>query len=137
MVFERRVDSLINVTYKEKVYEVEEGTTALEFIKFGLKHDMEGIMACKIANEVKSLDDAVLKRDCVFDIVDYTTADGSRIYVRGLTFILLKAFEELYPEKIITVNYSLGHSMYCEADDESEITQGSSGYFALAMMSSF
>ncbi|MBQ9315038.1 MAG: nucleoside kinase [Clostridia bacterium] len=83
---------------------------------------MEGIMACKISNEVKSLDDAVLKRDCVFDIVDYTSADGSRIYVRGLTFIMLKAFEEVFPNVRITVNYSLGHSLYCEAEDESEIT---------------
>ena len=113
---------MINVMYKNNVYEVNEGTTAFEFIKYGLKLDMEGIMACKISNEVKSLDDAVLKRDCVFDIVDYTTADGSRIYVRGLTFIMLKAFEEIYPELKITVNYSLGHSIYCEAEDESEIT---------------
>ena len=113
---------MINITYKDKVYEVNEGTTALEFIKFGLKLDMEGIMACKISNEVKSLDDAVLKRDCVFDIVDYTSADGSRIYVRGLTFIMLKAFEEVFPNVRITVNYSLGHSLYCEAEDESEPT---------------
>ena len=112
---------MIIVTYKGTEYEVEEGTRALEFIKSGLKLDMDGIMACKISNEVKSLDDAVLKRDCVFDIVDYTTADGSRIYVRGLTFIMLKAFEELFPEVKITIRYSLGHSLYCAAEEEKEI----------------
>jgi len=113
---------MIKVTYQDQVYEIEEGTKAIEFLKNSLKLDMEGIMACKISNEVKSLDDAILKRDCVFDVVDYTTSDGSRIYVRGLTFIMLKAFEEIYPDFRITVNYSLSHSLYCEAEDGRKIT---------------
>lgn len=113
---------MIKVNYKDKVFEVEEGISALDFIKNNIDVDLNTVMACKISNEVKSLDDANLKKDCNFDIVDYTTADGSRIYVRGLTFIMLKAFGEVYPELKITVNYSLGHSVYCEAEDGAEIT---------------
>ena len=113
---------MIKVNYKDKVFEVEEGISALDFIKNDIDVDLNTVMACKISNEVKSLDDANLKKDCNFDIVDYTTADGSRIYVRGLTFIMLKAFGEVYPELKITVNYSLGHSVYCEAEDGAEIT---------------
>ncbi len=113
---------MIKVNYKDKVFEVEEGISALDFIKNNIDVDLNTVMACKISNEVKSLDDAKLKKDCNFDIVDYTTADGSRIYVRGLTFIMLKAFGEVYPELKITVNYSLGHSVYCEAEDGAEIT---------------
>lgn len=113
---------MIKVNYKDKVFEVEEGISALDFIKNNIDVDLNTVMACKISNEVKSLDDANLKKDCNFDIVDYTTADGSRIYVRGLTFIMLKAFGKVYPELKITVNYSLGHSVYCEAEDGTEIT---------------
>ena len=113
---------MIKVNYKDKVFEVEEGISALDFIKNNIDVDLNTVMACKISNEVKSLDDANLKKDCNFDIVDYTTADGSRIYVRGLTFIMLKAFGEVYPNLKITVNYSLGHSVYCEAEDGTEIT---------------
>ena len=113
---------MIKVNYKDKIFEVEEGISALDFIKNNIDVDLNTVMACKISNEVKSLDDANLKKDCNFDIVDYTTADGSRIYVRGLTFIMLKAFGEVYPELKITVNYSLGHSVYCEAEDGAEIT---------------
>ena len=113
---------MIKVNYKDKVFEVEEGISALDFIKNNIDVDLNTVMACKISNEVKSLDDANLKKYCNFDIVDYTTADGSRIYVRGLTFIMLKAFGEVYPELKITVNYSLGHSVYCEAEDGAEIT---------------
>ena len=113
---------MIKVNYKDKVFEVEEGISALDFIKNNIDVDLNTVMACKISNEVKSLDDANLKKDFNFDILDYTTADGSRIYVRGLTFIMLKAFGEVYPELKITVNYSLGHSVYCEAEDGAEIT---------------
>lgn len=113
---------MISVNYKGNLYEVVEGTSALEFIKNNINVDLESIMACKISNEVKSLDDAILKRDCSFDVIDYTTADGSRIYVRGLTFIMIKAFEDVFPEIKITVNYSLGHSVYCEADNGIKIT---------------
>ena len=113
---------MINVKYKGNNYEVIEGTDVIDFIKEHVDVPFESIMACKISNEVKSLCDATLKRDCTFDIIDYTTADGSRIYVRGLTFIMLKAFEEVFPKLKITVNYTLGHSVYCEAEDGSKIT---------------
>lgn len=112
---------MINVSYKNKNYEVEEGTTAYDFIKENIDIPIDSVMACKISNEVKSLE-TTFKRNCVFDVIDYTAADGSRIYVRGLTFIALKAFEEVFPELKVTVNYSLGHSVYFEAEDGSEIT---------------
>ena len=114
---------MINVSFKDKVYEVEGGILARDFIKNILKLDAEGIMACTISNEVKSLDDATLEKDCVFDVVDYTSADGSRIYIRGLTFIMIKAFSEVYPDVKIMVNYTLGHSLYCESEDGSKITE--------------
>lgn len=112
---------MINVSYKNKNYEVEEGTTAYDFIKENIDIPIDSVMACKISNEVKSLE-TTFKRNCVFDVIDYTVADGSRIYVRGLTFIVLKAFEEVFPELKVTVNYSLGHSVYFEAEDGFEIT---------------
>ena len=40
-----------------------------------------------------------------------------RIYKRGLIYIVAKAFRELYPEALITVNYQLYHSMLCELDN--------------------
>lgn len=113
---------MIKVTYKGKDYEVQENITALDFIKDELKLPLEPIMACMISNEVKSLT-TMLQKNCTFDIIDYTMADGSRIYVRGLTFIALKAFEELYPDCKVTINYSLGHSVYCESECGMRITE--------------
>ena len=44
---------MIQITYQEKKYDVEEGMRAADFIRNVLQKEMEGIMACKISNEVK------------------------------------------------------------------------------------
>lgn len=113
---------MIKVTYDNLEYEVEDKIKVIDFIRKNLNVDEDTIMACKIFNEVKSLE-TTLERDCTLELIDYTTSDGSRIYVRGLTFIMLKAFEELYPEYKIIVNYTLGHSLYCEDINNKEITE--------------
>ena len=112
---------MIKITFQNKTYDVEENTLVKDFLE-SVGVDMEQILACKIFNEVKSLDVELVK-DCSVEIIDYTTPDGSRIYIRGLTFILLKAFEELYPDVKIIVNYSLGHSIYCEVCDGVQVTE--------------
>ena len=95
---------MITVNYLNKEYTVEKGKKVADFIKENIDVDLYTIMACKVDNEVKSLSYA-LSDNCTLSLIDYTTSDGSRIYIRGLTFILLKAFEELYPDYKIIVNY--------------------------------
>lgn len=112
---------MIKITYKNSLYEVNENTKVKDFLtNIGVK--LDDILACKIFNEVKSLEYEMF-RDCTIELIDYTTSDGNRIYIRGLTFILLKAIEELYPDIKMTVNYSLGHSIYCEPHNDVILTQ--------------
>ena len=113
---------MIEVKYNENKYELEENTTALEFARIVLKLNVDELLACKVHNEVKSLD-FKLNENCTVEYIDYKTSDGSRIYVRGLTFIFLKALEELYPDVKIMMNYSLGHSLYCEVISGVELTE--------------
>lgn len=113
---------MINVTYKNESYSIEEGTKVIDFIKSKLNLNIDSILACKVYNEVKALD-YVLEKDCKLELIDYTTSDGSRIYVRGITFVLIKAFEEIYPEIKLTVNYSLGHALYCEPQNGEKLTE--------------
>ena len=113
---------MITVSYNGNEYNIEKGKRVIDFIKENLDVDVYSILACKIDNEVKSLNN-VMNSDCKVDLIDYTRSDGSRIYVRGLTFIMTKAFEDLYPDKRIIVNYSLGHSLYCERVDGEKITE--------------
>lgn len=105
---------MINVLYEDKKYEIPEKIKVIDFMKDFLKIEDRKIIACKAFNEIKSLN-YTIDRDCKLQLLTTSTSDGSRIYVRGLVFVLIKAFEELYPDDKLFVNYSLGHSLYCES----------------------
>ena len=108
---------MIKVFYKNNAYELEKEISVFNFLKEIVKVDTSNILACKVFNEVKTLD-FILDRDCDVESIDFTSSDGNRIYVRGLVFVMLKAFEELYSNQKIIVNYALGHSLYCEPSSD-------------------
>lgn len=105
---------MIKVFFNNMAYDLEKEMTVFEFLKDYVKVDTSNILACKVFNEVKSLN-FVIDRNCEVELLDATTSDGNRIYVRGLVFIMLKACEELFSDKKIIVNYALGHSLFCES----------------------
>ncbi len=107
---------MINVLCNGKKYKIAEKMTAYDFIKNELKIKDKSVIACKAFNEVKTLNFEI-DRDLELELLDTTTSDGNRIYVRGITFVLTKAFEELFPGKRFLVNYAIGHAIYCESPD--------------------
>ena len=78
-------------------------------IRISPKH----IIACKLNNVVKSLDYKIQEGDTV-ELIDLTDNDGIRVYIRGALYIMAMAFNKLYPDYKITVNYQLANSMFCE-----------------------
>lgn len=78
------------------------------------KNDL--MIACNCNNEIKSLNYVPQENDKI-DLIDSTTRDGKRTYVRGLLYIMSKAFCECYPEAILSVNYQLTNAMYCEIEN--------------------
>lgn len=95
-------ENIINIPEKQKVIDI-----------FAEEIKKNNIIACRFNNEVKSLDYEI-NQDGKLELLDLTTKDGMRIYRRGLTYIVLKAFEEVYKEALITVNYQLYHALFCE-----------------------
>ena len=104
----------MQIFYENKAYELEDSMSVYDFLEEVVKEDMNNILACKVFNEIKSLH-FVLDRPCTVEKIGPNSSDGNRIYVRGLVFVMLKAFEELYPNEKFIVNYALGHSLFCEA----------------------
>ena len=83
---------MITISYNNKNYKISKKMKVIDFMHDKLNLFDENIIACKAFNEVKSLD-YLLDRDCKLSFLDTSTSDGNRIYVRGLTYILIKAFE--------------------------------------------
>lgn len=80
------------------------------------------IVAALINGKLRELSQP-LKVDA--DVVPITTADsdGTRIYRRSLTFLMVAAAAEVFPGKTITVHHSMPFGgYYCERDDEKQLS---------------
>ena len=80
------------------------------------KEEGRNIIACMCNNEVRSLNYDVQENDNV-QLLDTTTKDGHRIYVRGIIYIMAKALNKLYPKALLSINYHLSNSMFCQIDN--------------------
>lgn len=97
------------------------GTTVVDILKESRESSLNNIIACKCNNEVKSLEYEINDEDEI-ELIDFTNKDGKRIYVRGLLYIMAMAFNNIYPNKLISVNYQLTNAMFCEIRD-TEVTE--------------
>ncbi len=93
-----------------------EEAKVIDLFKENIKFSPNNIIACKCNNEIKSLDFTVKEGDKV-ELIDITDKDGMRIYVRGILYIMAMAFNRLYPEAYVSVNYQLSNAMFCEVSN--------------------
>lgn len=74
------------------------------------------IIACRCNNEVKSLNYDIKEKD-VIELLDTSSKDGHRIYIRGILYIMAKALYETYPKALLSVNSQLANAMFCKIDN--------------------
>ena len=99
----------MKVQYKDKEIEIEKPERVIEVLK---EECTSNTIACICNNEIKSLNHEI-KKDSKIEFLDISNADGMRIYIRGLLYVMSKAFEELYPRAEVGVEYQLSNSMFC------------------------
>lgn len=71
------------------------------------------VLAALVDNKLKSLDYKIINPHNV-RFIGYDHPDGRRTYIRSLCFVLQKAVRELYPDKVLAIDYSLPSGLYCE-----------------------
>ena len=103
----------MKITYKDKVVEIQEPKKVIDVFK---EECNEHVIACICNNEIQSLNH-ILTKDSVIKFIDISDKDGLRIYIRGLSYVMAKAFYEIYPEALLTVDYQLSNSMFFEIDN--------------------
>ena len=96
--------------------EMGEHKKIVDIFKNEIENSKEEIIACKCNNKVRSLNYEPKEGEKV-EFLDISTADGMRIYVRGLLLIMSKAFNKLYPDALLTVNYQLSNATFCQIDN--------------------
>lgn len=111
----------MQIIYNNTIIDVKKGIKVNELLSKEITKSINPIIACKFNNELKSLNYQI-DSDGTIELIDITSKDGMRVYKRGLVYIVSKAFNELYPKALLTINYQLYHSMFCDVENL-EITE--------------
>lgn len=70
----------------------------------------KGALAVMVKGETKNLNEPAVSDA---KILTYADEEGRRVYERSLRFVMLMAFERLYPEARVRCENSLGQGIYC------------------------
>jgi uridine kinase len=75
------------------------------------------VIAVRYDNKIASLGRPI-DRDARIDTVDQSSRDGGLIYRRSLTFLLIRAIHDLFPDLKVYINHSLNKGYYGEVYNE-------------------
>ena len=81
------------------------------------------VLAALVDNQLKSLDYKIVKPHDV-RFIGYDHPDGRRTYIRSLCFVLQKVVRELFPDKVLAIDYSLPSGLYCELREKCAMEDG-------------
>ena len=106
----------MKITYKGKELEVQEPIKIEELLKEEIENSKYKVVGCIFNNEYQNLEYEIKNHGKV-DLIDTFSKEGMKIYVRTLVYIMGKAFEKIYPNEKLTVEYQLGNAMFCTIDN--------------------
>ena len=81
------------------------------------------VLAALVDNKLKSLDYKVINPHNI-RFVGYDHPDGRRTYIRSLCFVLQKVVREMFPDKVLVIDYSLPSGLYCEIRELKPLEDG-------------
>lgn len=81
------------------------------------------VIAALVDNQLKGLDFTILEQHNI-RFVTYDHPDGRRTYIRSLCFVLQNAVNELFPDKVLAIDYSLPSGLYCEIRHKDRLEDG-------------
>ena len=81
------------------------------------------VLAALVDRKLVSLDYKVINPHNV-EFIGYEHPDGRRTYIRSLCFVLQNVVREMYPDKVLTIDYSLPSGLYCELRELTPMDDG-------------
>lgn len=103
-----------------KSYEGEVGSRLIDIIKTG-KEAGDPVIA-KQGNEIIELSKQI-HYNVSLELLNAKSPIGHRTYLRGLTFLLIKAVDEIYPSARVVIEHSLNNSIYGEIHFSRELNE--------------
>ena len=106
----------MNIIYQGRTKKIENGLTVKEALKKEINENKYEVIGCLYNNDYKNLETEV-EEGAKIELIDISSKEGMKIYVRTIVYIMGKAFENLYNREKIMVEYQLGNAMYCKCDN--------------------
>ena len=103
-----------------------ENTSSYVDVAFGTSLNeiaQKGSIAALVDNKLKSLDYKIISPHNI-RFVDYGHPDGRRTYIRSLSFVLQNVVREMFPGKVLSIDYSLPSGLYCEIREPNALQDG-------------
>ena len=105
-----------------RVYTGRRGSTLAEILKVLPEWDNPPIMGAVVNGELRELT-TTIEMDARVRLVTMKDDDGARIYRRSITFLLESAFEELFPDLLMTLDHSVSAGgYYCQINRSDPLT---------------
>ena len=99
-------------------YEKVEAGTSLKELAPG-----KDILAALVDNKLKGLDYRIMNPHQV-EFIGYDHPDGRRTYIRSLCFVLQHVARDMFPEKVLAIDYALPSGLYCELREDETMEDG-------------
>ena len=106
----------MKIQFEDKIINLEKSDTIQNILKDEIKSSQYVVVGAVFNNTYVNLNYQV-QEDGKVELIDVSSKVGSKIYRATLVYILAKAFETLYPDKKLDVNYQLNNSMFCDVED--------------------
>ena len=81
------------------------------------------VLAALVDNKLKSLDYKIINPHNV-RFIGYDHPDGRRTYIRSLCFVLQSVVREMFPAKILSIDYALPSGLYCDIREREPAEDG-------------
>ncbi len=81
------------------------------------------VLAALVDNKLQSLDYKLINPHNV-RFIGYDHPDGRRTYIRSLCFVLQNVVRDLFPDKVLVIDYSLPSGLYCEIREPALLDDG-------------
>ena len=106
----------MKIQYKDKEIDIQESETIQKVLSEEIKASEYAVVGAIFNNEYENLNYEI-HEDGKVELIDISSKEGSKIYRRTMVYILAKAFEKLYPNYKINVNYQLANAMFCDVEN--------------------
>ena len=101
-------------TYKE--LNLVEKIRASKLLKEEIEKNPYPVVGCLFNNEYQNLEYEI-DENGTLELIDTSTKEGGKIYARTVVYVMGKAFESLYPNERVNVDYQLGNALFCVCDN--------------------